>query len=96
MGGETKGRQPHSSWVEKTHVGHSIVRANKCVKNLSHAENQHTSNLLIEEYDAPQMKQKIITHMFDLVYFNFKIHIKRRFKIFHTCTIQTYRSGNHT
>lgn len=43
---------------KKTHVGHSIVRANKCVKNLSQAENQH--KLLIEEYDAPQ---KIITHI---------------------------------
>lgn len=59
MRGETKGRQPHSSYVKKkTHVGHSIVRANKCVKNLSQAENQH--KLLIEEYDAPQ---KIITHI---------------------------------
>lgn len=82
--------------MEKNTRGTQHSEANKCVKNLSQAENQHTSNLLIEEYDAPQMKQKIITHMFDLVYFNFKIHIKRRFKIFHTCTIQTYRSGNHT
>lgn len=49
--------------MEKNTRGTQHSEANKCVKNLSQAENQHTSNLLTEEYDAPQMKQKIITHV---------------------------------